>query len=261
MGDAGIGGGPGVGGGDRMGDAGIGGGPGVGGGDRMGDAGIGGGPGVGGGDRMGDAGIGGGPGVGGGDRMGDAGIGGGPGAGGGDKSAEAGKDGGVVPGKEGLTDFGAAGKSPADMGGGPGAGHGAGHDAGIGGGPGAGGDSMARMLPFEPTSDLQDIFFKFDKYDLDDNSKDALRKNAQWLKEHANVRVEIQGHCDERGTNNYNLGLGERRALSAKKYLMALGVDKDRLFTISYGEERPFCRDSNEECWARNRRAHFLIAR
>ena len=80
------------------------------------------------------------------------------------------------------------------------------------------------------------------------------------LKHHPETKVEIQGHADERGTNNYNLGLGERRAQSVKKYLMALGIEKDRLYSISYGEERPFCKDSNQNCWWQNRRGHFLIA-
>lgn len=118
----------------------------------------------------------------------------------------------------------------------------------------------ARMLPFRATTDLKDIHFKYDKYDLDDDSKKSLQKNADWLKEHPGIKVEIQGHCDERGTNNYNLGLGDRRANATKQYLTALGVDAARLFTISYGEEKPFCTESNESCWWQNRRSHFMIS-
>lgn len=122
-------------------------------------------------------------------------------------------------------------------------------------------ERFSNMIPFEPTTELTDIHFKFDKYDLDDAAKELLKRNAVWLKSHPEVKIQIQGHSDERGTNNYNLGLGERRALSAKKYLMALGIEKDRLFTVSYGEEKPFCVQSNENCWWQNRRGHFLVSK
>jgi len=118
----------------------------------------------------------------------------------------------------------------------------------------------ARLLPFRSSSDLSDIHFAFDRYDLDDQSRSVLSQNASYLKMHPNVRVEIQGHCDERGTSNYNIALGERRASSTKKFLMAQGVDESRLHTISYGEEKPFCSESNEGCWSQNRRAHFMVA-
>ena len=118
----------------------------------------------------------------------------------------------------------------------------------------------ARLLNFEPTSQVEDVYFAFDSYDLDQKSKDRLRANAEWLKQNPNAKVEIQGHCDERGTNNYNLGLGERRALATKKFLASQGVDESRLHTISYGEEKPFCFQSDESCWWRNRRAHFMIS-
>jgi len=118
----------------------------------------------------------------------------------------------------------------------------------------------ARLLSFKSETKLQDIHFEFDRYDLDDRTKQVLQQNATWLRDNPNARVEIQGHCDERGTNNYNLGLGERRAIATKKYLVALGVDASRLYTISYGEEKPFCLESNEMCWHDNRRAHFMVA-
>ncbi|WP_237099303.1 peptidoglycan-associated lipoprotein Pal [Nitrospina gracilis] len=118
----------------------------------------------------------------------------------------------------------------------------------------------ARLLAFEPTAQVEDVYFAFDSFDLDEKSKDRLRANVEWLKQNPNAKVEIQGHCDERGTNNYNLGLGERRALATKKFLAAQGVDESRLHTISYGEEKPFCFESSENCWWRNRRAHFLIS-
>ena len=113
---------------------------------------------------------------------------------------------------------------------------------------------------FEPQTEisLQDIHFPFDQFDLNETSKQALRQNANMLRDNPEVRVEIQGHCDQRGTNNYNLGLGERRATSTKKFLMALGIEGHRLSTISYGEEKPFCFDNNDDCWRQNRRSHFM---
>lgn len=127
-------------------------------------------------------------------------------------------------------------------------------------GSGMNGREMAKKLKFKKTDSLTDIRFAFDKYDLSSAAKQTLNKNAKWLKENPNVRVEIQGHCDERGTNNYNLTLGQRRAQSTKDYLVSRGVDRSRLYTISYGEERPFCFDSTESCWTSNRRGHFQVA-
>lgn len=127
-------------------------------------------------------------------------------------------------------------------------------------GPGSDDLKVASMLPFQSTSNLEDIHFKFDEYGLDRVAKNILGKNAQWLKLHPKVKLEIQGHCDERGTNNYNLALGDRRAISVKKFLIALGVEKKRMITTSFGEEQPSCMVSNENCWWQNRRGHFRIA-
>ena len=130
-----------------------------------------------------------------------------------------------------------------------------------GSGSGSGGlDEEARTLPFKDTSSLQDIYFRFDQYDLDDQSRGMLRQNAGYLKSNSGAVIEIQGHCDERGTNNYNIALGERRAHSTKMYLVSLGISARRIHIISYGEERPFCFDSNDACWLKNRRAHFRIS-
>ena len=119
----------------------------------------------------------------------------------------------------------------------------------------------ARMMQdFKDERQLQDIHFEYDRDVLDSRTKTILQSNAEWLKKNPNARVEIQGHADERGTNNYNLGLGERRALQTMKDMVSLGVDESRLYTISYGEEKPFCFDSNENCWWENRRAHFTVA-
>lgn len=106
---------------------------------------------------------------------------------------------------------------------------------------------------------LGDIYFDFDKYDLRMDARERLRKNADFMKEYANFTYGLEGHCDERGTNEYNLALGERRANAAKDYLVSLGVDAGRLRTISYGEERPFCTTHDESCWQKNRRGHFVM--
>lgn len=118
----------------------------------------------------------------------------------------------------------------------------------------------ARVLPFEDEKQLKDIHFEYDRDNLDSQTKQILRSNAEWLQQNPNARVEIQGHADERGSTNYNLGLGERRAVQTKKFLISLGVNESRLYTISYGEEKPFCFESSENCWWENRRAHFTVA-
>jgi peptidoglycan-associated lipoprotein len=107
--------------------------------------------------------------------------------------------------------------------------------------------------------EFPDVHFDFDKYDIRDDAKPVLEKLAQWLKNNPKARVLIEGHCDERGTNQYNLALGERRASATKNYLMALGISSSRIDTVTYGEERPLCREQTEECWQLNRRAHFVI--
>ena len=106
---------------------------------------------------------------------------------------------------------------------------------------------------------LKDIFFEFDNYDLSDNAKFILKKNVAYLKSNPSLKIEIQGHCDERGVNNYNIALGERRAQSTKQYLVSQGVDSSNVQAIAYGEEKPFCFESNETCWQQNRRAHFIV--
>ena len=105
----------------------------------------------------------------------------------------------------------------------------------------------------------EDIFFEFDKSTLTPAAQDNLMRKAAWLREHPDVTVTIEGHCDERGTNEYNLALGDRRADSAKAFLVDLGIASSRMTTISYGEERPLCMQQTEECWAKNRRDHFVL--
>src|SRR5438034_1296164 len=107
---------------------------------------------------------------------------------------------------------------------------------------------------------VRDIYFDYDKSDIRDDAKPALSDAADFLKQHGGLRFSIEGHCDERGSEEYNLGLGDRRANAAKNYLASLGITVDRMSTISYGKERPQCRESNEECWQKNRRAHLAMA-
>jgi len=106
---------------------------------------------------------------------------------------------------------------------------------------------------------LKPIFFDYDKYDIRPADVDILKGNSTFLKKFPNMKIQIEGHCDERGTNEYNLALGERRANSTKKYLTSLGITADRISTISYGEEKPLDPGHTEEAWTKNRRAHFII--
>jgi len=103
------------------------------------------------------------------------------------------------------------------------------------------------------------VHFDYDKYDILDADRGVLQRQADWLKKYPSVRVTVEGHCDERGTREYNLALGARRANAVKEYLVSLGVSAGRLETISYGKERPICTESNEGCWAQNRRAVTVV--
>ena len=106
---------------------------------------------------------------------------------------------------------------------------------------------------------LKDIYFDFDQSALRADARDTLRAHAKWLKDAAAAQVEIEGHCDERGTGEYNLALGAKRAQSAKDYLMTLGVPANRISTISYGKELPVCNEHTEDCWPRNRHDRFVV--
>lgn len=107
--------------------------------------------------------------------------------------------------------------------------------------------------------DLKDIFFDFDMATLGENEIDTLKKNVEWLRKNSSVAIRIEGYADERGTSEYNIALGEKRAQTVRKYLMALGITPSRMDLISYGEEKGFCSGRNEECWAQNRRGHFVV--
>jgi peptidoglycan-associated lipoprotein len=106
---------------------------------------------------------------------------------------------------------------------------------------------------------LKDIYFAFDKADIRPGEVKTLDANRSWLKLHDNHLLLIEGHCDERGTAEYNLALGERRAKTAMNYLVSGGIPAGRITIVSYGKERPVCTEHTEACWARNRRAHFLV--
>ncbi len=106
---------------------------------------------------------------------------------------------------------------------------------------------------------LRDIHFDFDKYGIRPEDAEILNASAAWMKDNPDYVMLIEGHCDERGTNDYNLALGERRAKATMTYLVAQGAQADRITLISYGKERPLCTEKKEECWAQNRRAHFLV--
>lgn len=121
-------------------------------------------------------------------------------------------------------------------------------------------ERMARMEELKKQLaqfNTENIYFAFDRSDLTDDSKATLKKKADWLRDNPSYTVRVEGHCDERGTNDYNLALGQRRAHAAKTYLMALGISEGRILTISYGEERPANPGHNEEAWAQNRRDEF----
>ncbi len=143
-------------------------------------------------------------------------------------------------------------------------------------GPGGTQDATARVTVSEPppppnnnppppgddeifNQNVQDIYFDYDKADLRPESQQALARAAQAIKQHPNWRVRIEGNCDDRGSTEYNLTLGEERADSAKQYLQSAGITADRLQTISYGKEKPVCSESTEDCWQKNRHDHFVL--
>lgn len=111
------------------------------------------------------------------------------------------------------------------------------------------------------SENVHDAYFDTDKSDLRPDARDALTKDAEFLRSYPDVRISLEGHCDERGSTEYNLGLGERRADAAKNYLVSLGIAANRIDTVSWGKERPFCTEHDESCWQQNRRAHFVMGK
>ena len=149
-------------------------------------------------------------------------------------------------------------------GGRPGTGAGRRARPGPGGAGGAGATgttipSLPSPKEFVESAALRDVYFDFDRYEIRAGDKGTLDENAKWLKTNQGALLLIEGHADERGTNEYNLALGERRAKATRDYLVSVGIDAGRITVISYGEERPTCTDKTEACWAKNRRAHFLV--
>jgi peptidoglycan-associated lipoprotein len=111
----------------------------------------------------------------------------------------------------------------------------------------------------EETGKFEDIYFDYDQYDIRADAQPVLQTVASWLLKNMPAKILVEGHCDDRGTNEYNLALGDRRAKAVRDYLVALGIASSRIETISYGEEEPLCTAQTEECWTKNRRAHFII--
>jgi peptidoglycan-associated lipoprotein len=117
----------------------------------------------------------------------------------------------------------------------------------------------ARERLLQEAAAFEDVYFDFDKYDLKPEARETIREHADWLLNNVDFQVILEGHCDERGTREYNLALGERRSESVRDYLLNLGIDTERLTTISYGEELPLDPTHTEEAWAKNRRVHFVV--
>lgn len=120
-------------------------------------------------------------------------------------------------------------------------------------------EGSLRNKDYAPEAGIHTVYFDFDKSELSDETRKALQENAAALKKRAGVEIQVAGHCDERGTTGYNLALGQRRANVVRNYYKALGIKISRMSTISYGEEKPACMESTEECWAQNRRVETLI--
>jgi len=106
---------------------------------------------------------------------------------------------------------------------------------------------------------LRDVFFGYDSWTIDDAGRQALTRDADWLRTHPAIHVKVEGHCDERGSSTYNFVLAEKRAKSVRNYLLGLGVPRDRVVVVSYGKERPFCKDRSESCYQQNRRGHLVV--
>ena len=109
------------------------------------------------------------------------------------------------------------------------------------------------------TSPMDPVFFDYDAAEILPAGRSILQRNAAWMQRWTSTRVRVEGHCDERGTNEYNLGLGDSRAAAVRDYLVSLGIPGNRITTVSRGEESPFCSDSHEGCWSRNRRGQFVV--
>jgi len=117
---------------------------------------------------------------------------------------------------------------------------------------------VPRQVALETPIQFQDAYFDFNKFLIRKDEKEALLKDVKLLKDHPDMKIKIEGHCDERGTEEYNLALGNRRAEAVRRYLISLGVESSRVATISYGKDKPFCAEHKETCYQENRRGHFV---
>jgi peptidoglycan-associated lipoprotein len=121
-------------------------------------------------------------------------------------------------------------------------------------------DQIQREETLTAAAGLQDVFFPFDSWQIPDGGKQALAKDADWLKSNPDKRFRIEGHCDERGTGAYNFELGRKRANAVRNYLIELGIGVNQLSMTSYGKTRPFCKDHDETCYQQNRRGHIVVS-
>jgi peptidoglycan-associated lipoprotein len=155
---------------------------------------------------------------------------------------------------------GCSSKKPAAGAGGPGSNPGSVGSEGLGG---AGNSSLAKYqkgtLGNGEQGPLSDIHFDYNDFTVRPQDSEILHTNADWMQKNPNSRVQIEGHCDERGSEEYNIALGDKRAQAAKDYLQTLGIAGDRMSTISYGKELPLCTEHTEDCWEQNRRDHFAV--
>ena len=120
-------------------------------------------------------------------------------------------------------------------------------------------DEMRAEQNATTAAGLRDVFFGYDSWTISDEGRQALTRDAEWLRAHPAVQVKVEGHCDERGSSTYNLVLAEKRSKSVRNYLMELGVPRERVIVVSYGKERPFCKDRSEACYQQNRRGHLVV--
>jgi peptidoglycan-associated lipoprotein len=120
-------------------------------------------------------------------------------------------------------------------------------------------DEMRAEQSATQAAGLRDVYFGYDSWMLSDEGRQALSRDAEWLRLHPAVQLKVEGHCDERGSSTYNLVLAEKRAKSILNYLMDMGIKRERLAAVSYGKERPFCKDRSEACYQQNRRGHLVV--
>jgi peptidoglycan-associated lipoprotein len=120
-------------------------------------------------------------------------------------------------------------------------------------------DAMRAEENATAASGLRDVFFGYDSWSINEEGRQTLTRDAEWLRTHPAIQLKVEGHCDERGSSTYNLVLAEKRAKAVRNYLMELGIRKDRFSVVSYGKERPFCKDRSEACYQQNRRGHLVV--